>query len=77
MTNPMREIKLDKAVVNIGVGGAGERLLKAEKVLQMITDRKPVRTLARTTNRDFAFGRLAFAMLLMETGGSSVSGFYM
>ncbi len=53
MTNPMREIRLDKVVVNIGVGDAGERLLKAEKVLQMITERKPIRTLAKTTSRDF------------------------
>ncbi len=52
MTNAMREIKLDKAVINIGVGDAGERLLKAEKVLQMITGRKPIRTVAKTTNRD-------------------------
>ncbi len=48
----MREIKLDKAVINIGVGDAGERLLKAEKVLAMVTKRKPVRTVAKTTNRD-------------------------
>lgn len=57
MTNPMRDIRLDKAVVNIGVGDAGERLLKAEKVLQMITKRKPIRTLAKTTNRDFGIRR--------------------
>ncbi len=53
MTADMREIKLDKAVINIGVGDAGERLLKAEKVLQMVTGKKPVRTIAKTTNRDF------------------------
>jgi len=53
MTNQMKEIRLDKAVVNIGVGEAGERLLKAEKVLQMVTGKKPVRTIAKTTNRDF------------------------
>ena len=52
MTNPMKEIRLDKAVINIGVGDAGERLLKAEKVLQMVTNKKPVRTVAKTTNRD-------------------------
>jgi large subunit ribosomal protein L5 len=48
----MRNIRLEKAVVNIGVGDAGERLLKAEKVLKMVTGRKPVRTVAKTTNRD-------------------------
>ena len=52
MTNQMRDIRLVKAVVNIGVGDAGERLLKAEKVLGMVTGRKPVRTVAKTTNRD-------------------------
>lgn len=53
MTNPMTQIRLEKAVVNIGVGDAGERLLKAEKVLGMVTGKKPVRTIAKTTNRDF------------------------
>jgi large subunit ribosomal protein L5 len=48
----MREIKLDKAVINIGVGDAGERLQKAVKVLQMVTSKKPVKTTAKTTNRD-------------------------
>ncbi len=52
MTETMRDIRLEKAVVNIGVGDAGERLLKAEKVLQMVTGKKPVRTIAKTTNRD-------------------------
>jgi large subunit ribosomal protein L5 len=51
--NAMRDIRLDKVVVNIGVGDAGERLMKAEKVLSMVTKMKPVRTIARTTNRDF------------------------
>ena len=57
MTNPMKDIRLEKAVINIGVGDAGERLLKAEKVLQMVTKRKPIRTIAKTTNRDFGIRR--------------------
>jgi large subunit ribosomal protein L5 len=52
MSQEMRTVRLEKAVVNIGVGDAGERLLKAEKVLGMITGRKPIRTIAKTTNRD-------------------------
>lgn len=52
MSQEMRGIRLEKAVINIGVGDAGERLLKAEKVLRMVTGRKPVRTVAKTTNRD-------------------------
>ena len=51
--NPMRDINVYKVVVNIGVGEAGERLVKAEKVLQMLTGQKPVRTQSRMTNRDF------------------------
>jgi len=52
MSDKMREIRLEKAVANIGVGDSGERLIKAEKVLAMITGKKPVRTIAKTTNRD-------------------------
>lgn len=52
MSDEMRGIRLEKAVINIGVGDAGERLLKAEKVMGMVTGRKPVRTVAKTTNRD-------------------------
>jgi len=52
MSDKMREIRLEKAVANIGVGDSGERLIKAEKVLAMITGKKPVRTMAKTTNRD-------------------------
>jgi len=50
--NPMRGVRLEKAVINIGAGEAGERLVKAVKVLGMVTKKKPVRTVARTTNRD-------------------------
>jgi large subunit ribosomal protein L5 len=57
MTNPMKEIRMQKAVINIGVGDAGERLLKAEKVLKMVTGKKPIRTIAKTTNRDFGIRR--------------------
>ncbi len=48
----MRIISIQKAVINIGVGEAGEKLIKAEKVLNMLTDRKSVRTISNTTNRD-------------------------
>jgi large subunit ribosomal protein L5 len=52
--NSMREIHVDKVVVNIGVGEAGERLTKAQKVLEMITGQKSVQTISRTVNRDLA-----------------------
>jgi large subunit ribosomal protein L5 len=50
--NPMRGLRLVKIVINIGVGDAGERRTKAEKVLTMITHQKPIATRARSTNRD-------------------------
>jgi len=48
----MRVIKIDKIVINIGVGESGERLVKAQKVLQMLTNRKPIETISKTTNKD-------------------------
>lgn len=51
--NAMREPRLAKVVVNIGVGEAGDKLIKAEKVLEMVTKAKPARTVSSTTNRDF------------------------
>ncbi|MGD1061324.1 MAG: 50S ribosomal protein L5 [Methanomassiliicoccales archaeon] len=52
MSDVMRQPRVHKVVVNIGVGDAGERLEKAQKVLQMLTKHKPMVTHAKTTNRD-------------------------
>jgi large subunit ribosomal protein L5 len=52
LQNAMREPRIEKIVVNIGVGEAGDKLAKAEKVLQMVTKQKPVRTISKTTNKD-------------------------
>jgi large subunit ribosomal protein L5 len=51
-TNPMRRISIDKIVVNIGVGQAGEQLIKGEKVLEMVTGRKAARTRSKTQNKE-------------------------
>jgi large subunit ribosomal protein L5 len=42
-----------KVTVNIGVGEAGEKLKKAESVLEGVTKQKPVKTLSKTTNKDW------------------------
>jgi large subunit ribosomal protein L5 len=42
-----------KVTVNIGVGEAGEKLKKAESVLEGVTKQKPVQTLSKTTNKDW------------------------
>lgn len=51
--NPMRVPRIAKVVVNIGVGEGGEKLQKAERVLEMVTGVKPSRTLSKVTNRDW------------------------
>ncbi|MFQ6135807.1 MAG: 50S ribosomal protein L5 [Candidatus Hydrothermarchaeales archaeon] len=50
MGNVMREPKIAKVTVNIGVGEGGEKLAKAESVLEKLTDQKPVRTYSKITN---------------------------
>ncbi|MHA1585397.1 MAG: 50S ribosomal protein L5, partial [Promethearchaeota archaeon] len=40
--NPMQKPFIDKVVVNIGVGQAGEELQKAQRILELLTDQKPL-----------------------------------
>ncbi|MBN2250551.1 MAG: 50S ribosomal protein L5 [Candidatus Altiarchaeota archaeon] len=45
--NPMEKPRIEKVTVNIGVGQSGEKLIKAETLLQKLTGSKPVRTLSK------------------------------
>ena len=49
----MREIRVEKVVLNIGVGAGGDKLAKAEKVIEMIAEQRPSRTLAKKSVRDW------------------------
>ncbi|PSG97310.1 50S ribosomal protein L5 [Thermoplasmatales archaeon SW_10_69_26] len=55
--NPMRQVRIEKVVVNIGVGEAGERLIQAEELLQELTGRQPVRTTAGKKAAGFGIRR--------------------
>lgn len=46
-------MKVEKIVVNAGVGEAGERLIKVEKALEKLTGQKPIRTLSKGTNKEW------------------------
>jgi large subunit ribosomal protein L5 len=51
--NPMRDIKIEKVVLNIGAGGGGDKLVNAEKVLERIAKQKPARTHAKKPVREW------------------------
>ena len=55
--NPMREVRIEKVTVNIGVGKSGEPLEKAKKVLNQITNRTPCSRKARKTIKEFGIRR--------------------
>jgi ribosomal protein L5 len=43
----MRRIQVDKVVINMGVGESGEKLAKADKLLERIVAQKPIRRTAK------------------------------
>ena len=55
--NAMRAVKVDKLVLNISCGGAGDKLTKAARVLQQISGQEPVLSKARYTLRAFGIRR--------------------
>ncbi len=55
--HPMRVVRIEKVVVNIGVGQSGERLEKAAKVLEQLTLQKPSYRRAKKTIKEWGVKR--------------------
>jgi len=53
----MREIKIEKLILNLCTGEGGDKLTKAAKVLEDLTGQKPVESKARFTIRSFSIKR--------------------
>lgn len=55
--NKMRDLRIEKLILNISVGTSGDRLTKAVKVLKDLTGQNPITSKARYTIRAFGIKR--------------------
>jgi large subunit ribosomal protein L5 len=53
MQNPMREIRIEKITLNIGCGDDQQKIERAKKLLEMLTEMKPVVTKSKKKRSTF------------------------
>ncbi|MEM2087841.1 MAG: 50S ribosomal protein L5 [Thermoproteota archaeon] len=73
--NPMREIRIEKVVVNICPGKPGEPLEKAKQVLNLLTGMKPAERRARKTVKEFGVRRREAIAAIVTLRGRKAEDF--
>jgi large subunit ribosomal protein L5 len=72
----MRDIYVDKVVVHMGVGESGEKLVKAENIMKVITGQVPIRTIAKKTQPAFSVRKGAPIGCKVTLRGKTASNFF-
>ncbi|MEM3928338.1 MAG: 50S ribosomal protein L5, partial [Archaeoglobaceae archaeon] len=75
--NPMREILLEKVVINLGIGQSGERIQKGIKMLEKLLNRKPATTIAKKTIKNFGIRKKETIGLKVTLRGKEAMDFLM
>lgn len=73
--NPMRDVYVEKVVVHMGVGEAGDKLTKAVDLMKTITGGTPVRSNAKQTNTTFGIRKGAPISCRVTLRGEKATNF--
>jgi len=71
----METPKIEKVVINMGIGESGEKLASAESLLGDLVDQKPIKRKAKQTNKDFAIRKNEPIAIKVTLRGKKAYGF--